>query len=191
MITEQEIPATWTEALRSIQVLRPEAVIGGGCLRDLDNGRPVKDIDIFVRGSKAEHLESLHQALSDGDQFHVEEIDSDNWYPVGDGNDVVGFFEMRLYVDDPPIQIIMVDFDCSLIVERFDYGICRIAFDGVTLIKSPEYLLDQANEVFKLRRSRDENQLAASVHRYARLVQKYPGWTFAPYLSDAFEDALA
>jgi hypothetical protein len=44
------IPLRWIDALRQLHENGfPEAIIAGGALRDLDNDRPIKDVDIFVR----------------------------------------------------------------------------------------------------------------------------------------------
>ncbi len=52
------IPQSWQDALRKVQEGGfHEAVIAGGCLRDLDHGIPiaeVKDVDIFVRAFRPE-----------------------------------------------------------------------------------------------------------------------------------------
>jgi len=183
-----QIPAEWKAALTAVQAIYPEAVIAGGCLRDLDNGREVKDIDIFVRGDAAPVLENLHaRLLREG--YAAEDIDEDSMYPVGERNEVVGFFEMEFEGLDVPLQIIMVNWDTARICDRFDFGICRIAFDGEKLIRTPEYEQDKTDRVFRLRRQRDDIEMVASVHRFARLSRKYEGWPFALFaeVDDEFE----
>lgn len=180
-----EIPQPWKDALAAVQAVCPEAVIAGGCLRDLDNGREVKDIDIFVTGEKEGVLRGLHERMS-SDGFDAEEIDTASMYPVGERNEVVGFFEVRFDDLDVPAQIIMVNWDTAKICDRFDFGICRIAFDGERLIRTGEYEADKHDEVFRLRRERDDIELVASIHRFARLSRKYEGWPFALYDADEF-----
>lgn len=187
------IPEPWNAALAAVKRIAPEAVIAGGALRDLDNGREVKDIDIFVRGTTEPALARLRNAVVRAG-FDAEEIDPSKMYPVGDGQDVVGHFDAEFPGCDVPVQIIMVNHDCApeVLVTRFDYGICRIVYDGETLLRAPEYLSDQAAEVFKLRRQRTDQELVASVHRFARLRQKYDGWRFDTFesASDDFEALL-
>lgn len=183
-----EVPAPWQAALAAIQTVCPEAVIGGGCLRDLDNGREVKDIDIFVYGDKEASLRGLNLRLFGMTGIeHVGDIDPKGMYPVGDGNDVVGFFEIETTDVALPVQIIMVSHDTARICDRFDYGICRISFDGNALTRTPEYEQDKIDQVFKLRRKRTDAELVASVHRYARLSKKYEGWKFALFQEDEFD----
>lgn len=181
-----KIPYEWKATLDYIREHCPEAVIGGGCLRDLDNGREIKDIDIFVSGSRMQHLEDLHKKLTHDGACEVSDIDYDQVYPVGEGNDVVGHFEVEFEDITEPVQIIMVNFDCSKITDRFDYGICRISYDGQNVYRSPDYEADKRDQVFRLCLQRCGQGLASSVHRYARLVRKYEGWRFVPY--DTFND---
>jgi len=181
-----EIPQSWCDALAAIQQVRPDAVLAGGCLRDLDNGRPVKDLDIFVRGCGVDELESLADKLG-GAGLDCAEVDTDSLYPVGDLTDLTGFFEVRFAGIAQPVQMIMVEWDTAHIVDRFDYGICRIAFDGRELTRAPEYEDDKEKKVFRLRRRREGPELESSVHRYARLVQKYEGWRFGAFVDHVDE----
>ena len=48
------IPEDWTKTLKMIQREYPEAVIAGGSLRDLFLGKEIKDIDVFVIGTRPE-----------------------------------------------------------------------------------------------------------------------------------------
>jgi hypothetical protein len=195
------IPITWKGALAIVKRAAPEAVMAGGCLRDLDNGRPVKDIDIFVEcrtRRRAEALDGLRNRLV-AMGIDCDEVDQEKVYPVGHGNDVVGFFEARFEGLSIPVQVIMIDvtppsrLPCgddldddvvARVLGRIDYGICRIAFDGSNVTAGPEYRADRELQVFRLRQDRREGELSASVHRYARLSRKYEGWTWEPYTKD-------
>lgn len=62
----EKIPKEWRGVLQAMQELgAPEAVIAGGALRDLFNGRAVKDVDIFVasRGSERKNKGFLKKAF--------------------------------------------------------------------------------------------------------------------------------
>lgn len=180
MIDKNDIPMPWLDALAVIKLYCPEAMLAGGALRDLDNGREVKDLDIFVKGGKLEALYQLHSRMS-SDGIYVEDIDPDAQYPIGDGNDVTGYFTCGFEGLDKPVQIIMVDYPFEILLERFDYGICRILYDGKQLHVHADYIEDQEAQVFRLRRERNNIELSASVHRYARIVQKYEGWRWLGY----------
>jgi len=173
-----DIPDQWEAALAAVQSVCP-AVMAGGCLRDLDNDRPVKDIDIFVHGRGVDDLERLRNRLIKAG-LTCAELDTDTLYPVGDGNDLTGCIDCA-FDDCPPVQIVMVDWPLDAILERFDFGICRISFNGKQLIRHPDYVFDRSAKSFQLRRRREGQELSASVHRFARLTLKYEGWKFVPY----------
>ena len=48
MRTDLTIPSAWRAALGAVQSVVPQAVLAGGALRDRDNGKKVKDLDIFL-----------------------------------------------------------------------------------------------------------------------------------------------
>lgn len=188
-----DIPITWRSLLGVIQRHRPEAVIAGGCLRDRDNDRPEKDIDIFVAGVSQDDLYGLHRRLQKGD-FEVADLDPDKFYPVGEANVVIGVIEMTSDATSLPIQVIMLRHlpdPCGglsekqsftdFVMERMDYGICQLVFDGARLHEGPDYRSDKDAQRFAMRHERTGCELASSVHRYARLSQRYVGWRWAPY----------
>lgn len=177
-----DIPAAWRSGLAAIQTTaKRHAVIAGGALRDLDHKVRVKDIDVFVGGDKESDVAILHNALLAAGWL-VEDIDQTKFYPIGENNEVVGFFEAQPPMrgaSAPPFQIIIVKWDTRRIVDRFDFGICKIAFDGGSqVIVHEDYEIDKAAKQFRICRPRDREQLVASVHRYARLSVKYPNWPF-------------
>jgi hypothetical protein len=185
------IPRAWFLALIGIQRTHPEAIIAGGALRDLDNNRPVKDVDIFVHGKGIESLFDLRTWLVGTYKVDCDEIDEKKVYPISDGNDVVGYFDAHFEGMTVPTQIIMLRTSDIGAVDRMDYGICRISFDGTTLTRTPEYIIDQRDKVFRLRIDRGAVGMASSVHRFARLQAKYQGWPFEPFDADPFSFAIA
>src|SRR3546814_3352677 len=52
-----EIPEKWRELLASVRSVFPTAIIAGGAMRDLENGTPVKDIDINVEANGPQRTE--------------------------------------------------------------------------------------------------------------------------------------
>ena len=62
MDLHKPLPMAWLDVLRKVQTKCPEAIIGGGALRDHYLGAPVKDVDIFVRSSGQSMVEMLSAA---------------------------------------------------------------------------------------------------------------------------------
>jgi len=42
-----ELPETWSSLLGLLRTVLPSAYLAGGAIRDFDNGRTVKDFDVF------------------------------------------------------------------------------------------------------------------------------------------------
>jgi hypothetical protein len=177
-----DIPLWWRELLIAVQAVCPTAVIAGGCLRDRDNGREVKDIDIFIRAHAMQVVDG-HIAAFRKAGFEIDFAPSEKTaYPEDQNLEVVALADVR---DHPlPVQLIFVNWDTANIIERFDYGICRLSFDGVTITRPPEYDEDREARVFRLRRDRPTAvSMRGSIHRYARLSsEKYQGWTWWPFV---------
>lgn len=148
-----------------------DAIIAGGCLRDADNDRPINDIDVFV-GSR--YADSAYAALlADG---YVLGKRLDEAYMTMDGSiKCCSYFERE---GSLPVNVIEIYGRCDLEhqLERFDFGICAIAWDGKNLIKALRYQIDQQNKTFTLRRRQTDLQKEYSLQRFTRLAQKYPGY---------------
>lgn len=185
------IPAEWVDLLQRIQAVLPSAVIAGGALRDLDNNREVKDLDIFIRGDSVQECEwHLHCLREAG--FEVNYNPSElTEYPEDQNLEVVVIASLETY-DDLPVQLIFTNWDTASIVDRFDYGICRLSFDGKELVRPAEYDEDKQAQVFRLRRERPTAvSMRGSIRRYARLTaEKYQGWDWYPYENPCPFDAV-
>ncbi len=192
--TDAGIPARWLSALRAVQTKFPEAVIAGGALRDLANGRDVKDVDIWIK-TRGEETKSLLEAALDCPVIDIADLSVES-QPATEGelDDVfnVDFpvtpASVRLtnpgeliMPDDAPIQIIAVNFDVTMdsVIERFDFGICKAATDGRVSVLHPSFLADVERKTFTfLATNRSETQMDRSLVRYQRLTgDKYAGWT--------------
>lgn len=176
--TVDDIPRSWRNALALLRTAIPAAVMAGGCLRDRDNGRPVKDIDIFVPVSTSKHedLEAIKKIVEGFGWMDVN-IDNAKMYPEGCDTRVVGIVDCRV-PNAPPIQIIVGEWDTDNLFRHFDFGICQISFDGKSIRRSHHYNTDRVWQRFRIVTERSDKAFVSSINRWARLKQKYEGWTF-------------
>ena len=169
-------PARWLGVLAQVQEKFPEAVIAGGALRDLILDRPVGDIDIFVK-AQGPYTEAHLKALF-GDSIekvskewvikyaeHLPELDS------------VWDIKMR-DADYHPFQVIALNMDVTpqSAVERFDFGICRVAHDGNRLYITPEFAQDADNHTFTALRVHNKQSTWDRIDRFLSPGSKYQGW---------------
>lgn len=171
------IPQDWCDALATIQTHFPEAVIAGGALRDHLTGRPVKDVDVFISSS---HMTQNEVACVLAFLFQREVI-----VIIGEGaaDYVACLSEISFTLETTtalgmPLQIIAMTGEITLdrMVERIDFGICRVGFDGKTLFRHTDFFLDAMAHQFTLRTNTDPARYPRSVARYERLQAKFPGW---------------
>lgn len=187
MIDIYDLPATWHISLQKVRDLFPGAMIAGGALRDLDNGRPVKDIDIFAPNcTDLELAKSFAQGLSNKP---LNVLSSENRvnaegrvYQEWAASDVLAIIDIE--GEELNYQLICLKCGPEDIIKRIDFGICRIATDGETITRTDEYHADRVNACFTIHRCDDTSQFDRSIRRHERLVKKYEGWPLkiAPHL---------
>lgn len=138
------IPASWKDVLDRLHAGgHPEAFIGGGALRDLDNGKPIKDVDVFLRAAAFHELSNLLPHLLIADCADNREEYEEHF------DEVQGIYEGRANDTDPPFNIVVCDGpeDPFLFLmhhlNRFDLGICRIGWDGRLIRYLREYRSDK------------------------------------------------
>jgi hypothetical protein len=188
-----QIPSSWTAAVLAIRAVCPTAVLAGGALRDLDNDRPIKDFDVFIAADDLEAAEDAMASLTEAGLTVAFDPTELTVYPEDQNLEVVAVAEIQMPealkpfagIRALPVQAVFVRWDTAQIVDRFDYGICRLSYDGsgTTVLPPLEYTDDKANKVFRLRRERlTPLSMRGSVKRYARLTaEKYPGWDWQAF----------
>jgi hypothetical protein len=163
--------------LAHVQATFPGAVVAGGCLRDADNGRPIKDVDLFAPNvSTKDGFDGLKLRVAASLPEGGEIVGVMGGYETWATAECIGVFDIRSPALD--YQLICLTTPPEAILPRMDFGICRISWDGNTVHRTEEYLADQAAQKFTLRRCDDSTQFERSCSRYERLVQKYKGWAF-------------
>jgi len=164
-----DIPRQWRAALASIQVLAPNAVMAGGCLRDREHGVKVKDIDIFVPCETVDRDEGRRfEQRMKADGWPDVKIIHDKTY---NGERISASIETK-FPNCPPINVIVMPYS----LDEFDFGICQIAFDGKRIIRTAAYNTDRAARVFRLIPVVDDASFIRTIERWGRLKEKYPGW---------------
>jgi hypothetical protein len=162
-----QIPAAWENALRLIQTYAPSAVLAGGALRDLDNGKPVKDLDIFVHGYH--EIDTLRLTMRLKQTFDAQYLEGTK--------DVLAAYKVLNDLECPEINIVhlrapFTSFQC---IERMDFGICQIAYLSNGMVETTAaYDADRRNHTITLMRADDQPGFDWSMRRYERLSKKYP-----------------
>jgi hypothetical protein len=189
-----QLPQTWTDALRALQTNGfPEAVIAGGALRDLDNGREVKDVDIFVQWRGSDTPLAIAQAL--GATHRVSTVTPESVCEYLENlADVKGIYaadlkaleaeELSFGLFDPippalaPVQIIALEpfTDLMGVLRRIDFGLCQIGFDGQRVLKTPAYTADKYAKQMTVLRCDSTGQMLRTLKRFKRLSEKYSGF---------------
>jgi len=184
-----EVPGPHRAALRFVRNSFPEAILAGGSLRDWLLGRPIKDYDFFVDASKhsPEEVATIMAEIADrivdapgglrAHCYHVHRFERPVDYDLL-------FAGVREVWDLAPgvggishLQVIVVDFaegfSLQQVAMRADFGICRIAWDGTTLLVTPDFMADMQGREFTLRTG---THAEGHFKRWSRLQQRYPGW---------------
>ena len=123
------IPLEWETLRRKVasQAGR-HAIIAGGAIRDHILGLPVKDIDIFVLGMRAQAAKQIFGA-DIIEYAGVEE--AKHQYRTPDGLKVDLIFSRYDNVQE--------------VLEYFDLGICRVAWDGWDYVVTDDFEFDRRN----------------------------------------------
>ncbi|ATS93372.1 nucleotidyltransferase [Ralstonia phage DU_RP_I] len=144
-------------------------VIGGGALRDSYHGRPIKDVDVFMR--RRDH-ETLNSELT---RFIRPPILVAHGYGRPDMH---GAWDLTQSVAGYEVQLILADFEnLEDLAGTFDLGIARATFDGDRLFLHPDFLQDSTDKVFRIRRADNLFERERSLKRIKRLAEKYPDFS--------------
>lgn len=170
------VPMFARDALYNIQVGFPDAIIGGGFLRDLDNDVKPKDVDIFVPERQDRRtFEVLTRALY---QYQGRDVTTGSEYAKGDTAVIHGVYEFTHHLVPYPLNIISCAQPSAAgfmqdQLDRFDIGLCRISFDGRKLERTSPYCLDKANRTLTIV---NPWSVSHSIERARRIAERYPGW---------------
>lgn len=174
-----QIPEAWIDTLSAIQAeLDPEAVIAGGAIRDLDNDKEIKDVDIFLSSSVSiakvkKLLKSSFDEWTDTPEYN---FTKEGTLPVRKGRHLKGSCVGTSKGGVLPVNLIVVGDDytpTSRVVDGFDFGLCQIWYDGKDIRATMNYQIDKERSQFTLVHCEGPERFQRSLIRYQRLVQKY------------------
>ena len=183
--TLHSIPREWSKLLSRIQQKESRALIAGGCLRDHYLERPVADIDIFVPDDETGAAGVIRY-----DRPVLAKSVPKPYFTHDSDVRQIGYYESAEERLTPVNLIHVSSYACTPWdqIERFDFGICQIAFDGQQLFMTSAFGRDVKERTFTyLRQEPSEAQHEASMGRFERLSLKYPGWKLRQPLTDALD----
>ncbi len=173
------LPDSWVDTIERIRrCMYSEATIAGGALRDFDQGRPVKDVDIFLPGNVMNTCELVEQSINHqrpGQRIYIDEILHDPNHHSAISNGIPCPSHFQFVIDGWKFEITQKfePFTHRTIIDSFDLGICMICLDGNTVYRAPEYLDDAANKRITIVRPTGGRELLHA----QRISRKYPDWT--------------
>lgn len=192
-----EIPEEWLKVLAQVRQSFPNAIIAGGCLRDLHYGKPIKDVDIFapivqdelVHALVADVRASLNVTppaeLTSSEENFIEESGR-----VGQaGRTIFAVVPLQSPALMFKYELIVGDTDaCD--INLFDFSICQIEYDGEVV-----HWTDAYHDTFMTRTIKVMNSRPAERHalRCERMQDKFPGMRIVDERpdEDKFADAIA
>ncbi len=166
MITVQDIPQDWKDVLARVQGAFPGAIIAGGALRDLDHGKPVKDVDIFIP------IDIIPQETLDG---VIEDLGL-QIHPIGKGRTnpdrkIFGIYHTT--INGIQYELIFASpLACS--IDTFDINICQIQFNGEAVGTTYQYDRGVQGKLITFPNPQSEKRMA---ERTERIQVKYPEYT--------------
>ena len=147
-------------------------VIGGGALRDSIHGKPIKDVDVFLRAK--DHNYTLDSELTKRIRCSPQTL-------AYGRPDMHGAWDLLQEIEGYPVQLILADFeDLEDLAHTFDIGLSRVTYDGNRVYISPEFAEDSADKAFRIRRADNHHELERSLKRVQRHLEKYPDFHLDP-----------
>jgi len=170
----QDIRDEFDRVLVEVRALFPGSypVIGGGAVRDALHGRPIKDVDVFLR--KQDHA-SL-------DHVFTVKVPTNPFMERYGRKDMHGAWDLTACPFTGsrwPVQLILSDFENYMDLARtFDIGLSRATYahgtDGAHLYVTNEFIQDSEDKAFRIHRAETDMELRRSQKRVERLLTKYP-----------------
>lgn len=152
----------------------PNAVIAGGALRDLKMGKPIKDIDIFLSDTTEEQIDAFLVAQNANQIYAIREM---RCYGAFSNKEVHRVLTYPKLVGEYDVEFIALDTQFENVLNRFDFGLCQIMYDGTNVITTSEFVTDVSSKKLTLLRCDNPDQYNRSMKRATRMLEKYPDHT--------------
>ena len=162
----------YAEVLATLQQVAPEAHIAGGAVRDTLLNRPIADVDVFMGDGHVEEAAALLRSAR-------------GYVKVGENLELFAPTMVRaieLERADEVISINIVGLVPGIAtpednIAHFDFGACRVAFDGKRTVRTAQFNWDAANRTFTLHRADSLEQFDCSMARFKKIIAgRYEGW---------------
>jgi hypothetical protein len=166
------------------------ACVAGGALRDLDHGKPIKDVDIFLCCKTGPHWRTRHKLAKNKDTAPYSYLtDIKKIYgtakSMGSKYGTVWKNHIELlnvvHIDHKPYPLQYILYSNiegrpgpSNLLNSFDINLCKIAYDGKKIIRTDEYKADRDNKTLTHNARSISSELEK---RLAHLREKYPDFT--------------
>jgi len=178
MLTPDVIPQEWKDMLGRVQKLFPGAKIAGGCLRDLDHGKPIKDVDIFIPTNPDDYPDLSNNIFKIlGENFGAVNQTYDDNYPdwSDDVDDTVNRALYAIYqINDNGVTYELIFANPSAChIATFDLSICQIEYDDTRSYVWSCLAYDETKRTGIIT-VENTNRLDRQEARMKRILQKYP-----------------
>jgi hypothetical protein len=166
----------YATVLATLQQVAPEAHIAGGAVRDTILQKPISDIDVFMSDGHVDEAAAVLRA-------------SCGYVKVGEWKEYLGFSDPAMTRvakfekadETTPVCIIglLPGFaEPEANIARFDFGVCKAAFDGSQTMRAAEFDHDAAHGTFTLCRADNQAQYNYSLSRFEKITAaRYQGWS--------------
>lgn len=177
--TDIRIPDAWIDVITKIRTVSfwKTATIAGGALRDLENGRQIKDVDIFLYypGSNEDTRAELKSIPLGYDVLNEIPHNSHNTSQLGSAG--ISHFTFKKHGWNFEISQRDQAFDYKTLLDAFDIGLCMISLDEQNRIyRTPEYKNDMKNKSITIVRATGGREQSHA----ERIQDKYNNWTIVP-----------
>jgi hypothetical protein len=166
----------YTNILKTIRTIAPQAHIAGGAVRDTLLDKEIHDIDVFVDDVAVDEVAKLLRS-------------NFRYVKVGEWQEYLGFSDpamtrvAKFEKAEETIPLCIIGLKSRYAapqanISRFDFGVCMVAFDGENTIRTDEFDNDVSEKAFTLLRADNYGQFAYSMSRFRKITSgRYQGWT--------------